>query len=135
MKKLLIPLFSLLISFNSIAGGIEKKGLVCEPTVNANVESFYFWFQNGKVKPIEIEGYGINWDNPEDSYIEDGTNIIKLRHSYMSKNWRLRINRQSLIMSNNHNSLEWQCAVVSSKEEMTYLLNLVIDAAKKINKI
>ena len=38
-------------------------------------------------------------------------------------------------MSNNANSVKWQCSVVGSKEEMNNMLNQKIDDAKNTNKI
>jgi hypothetical protein len=55
MKKLLLLLFSILISFNSFAEGIEGKGLVCEGQSTTTVmEPKFYWFENGKINPVRL---------------------------------------------------------------------------------
>jgi hypothetical protein len=136
MKKLLILLFSILISFNSFAGGIEGKGLVCEGQSTYTVmEPKFYWFENGKINPVRIEGYDFFWDNTLIEYKEEGTQKILFWDNINSSTSLISIDRVTLVLKLNTASPNMFCSPVSSKEEMNLQIQKIIDSAKKTNKI
>ena len=75
MKKLLILLFSILISFNSYGGSADGKGLKCKYHSGNNAgDPIYIWFEKGKYKIPYIEGSTISWKGYR--YLERGTSYI-----------------------------------------------------------
>ena len=75
MKKLLLLLFSILISFNSYGGSADGKGLKCEYHSGNNAGNpIYIWFENGKFNIPYIEGSAISWKGYR--YSENGTHSI-----------------------------------------------------------
>ena len=141
MKKLLIPLFSLLISFNSYSGSINGKGLECVPTSPIDDKTPRFvWFENDFYIIPVINGYEIEWSNPY-HYDENGTEYIQFLGpddgDHRIAWWTdMVIFRPTLIMdSKNYYFTKHQCQILKSKEPMIYSLNKVIEDAKKTNKI
>ena len=133
MKKLLVLLFSIMISFNSFAGSLDGKGLKC---VHEYMNSIKFiWFEKNLYYFPDIEGYEIVWFEGY-RYIEDGTSYIKLYvPPYSSLGWwaHKRIDRTTLRMKSLNSY--YQCYVLNSKQQIIDALNKKIDAAKSANKI
>ena len=75
MKKLLLLLFSLILSFNSYGGGADGKGLKCEHSSGSNLGNIYIWFDKGYYNIPYIEGEKISWKEGR-KYKEIGKNGI-----------------------------------------------------------
>jgi hypothetical protein len=139
MKKLLILLFSILISFNSFAGVLDSIGLRCDPIDQYDDRSRFIWFDNQLYSVPEIVGYQILWFAP---YSIDfiGTKEIAFRVPENQGDeigwWKNKIvNRETLdIKDKTNNWFKGNCKVVSL-QEIKDSLNEVIDTAKNVNKI
>ena len=139
MKKLLILLVSILISFSSYAEVLDDIGLRCDPKDQYDDRPRFIWFENQLYSVPEIVGYQILWFAP---YSIDfiGTKEITFRGPKSSGNdlgwWKNKIvNRETLnIRDISNNSFEGNCKVVSI-QEIKDSLNEEIDAAKSVNKI
>ena len=87
MKKLLLLLFSILISFNSYGGSADGKGLKCEYHSGNNAGNpIYIWFENGKFNIPYIEGSAISWKGYR--YSENGTDSISFNADRLDTNFR-----------------------------------------------
>jgi len=137
MKKLLILLFSLLISFNSFAGSLDGKGLKCEEQeliAGHDTESIYIWFQKGEISYPLIKGYSITWwTTPGILYKEIGTNIVRFTNPYSKQD--VELDRRTLRLDEVSGHGNWLCSIVYSREQIDEDLNLIIDAAKETNQI
>ena len=107
MKKLLITLFSILISFNSFAGSIDGKGLKCVHEFSFETPpTLYVWFENNNYIIPYLEGYSIVWTQPS-KYREDPNYI-----TFNDENWNgdlylfnwlsKRVYRSTLNMGNHY---------------------------------
>ena len=74
MKKLLLILFSLILSFESFGGSIDGKGLKCEHYHGPYEKPIYMWFNDGFFEIPIIEGTTIKWKRY--TYTEWGTKYI-----------------------------------------------------------
>ena len=87
MKKILIFLFSILISLNSYGGSADGKGLKCEYFAGINVGNpIYIWFENGKFNIPYIKGSAISWKGYR--YSENGTDSISFNADRLDTNFR-----------------------------------------------
>jgi hypothetical protein len=140
MKKLLILLFSILISFNSYAGSLDDKGLRCEPRGVNDERPMFIWFEDNLYSVPEIVGYEILWFAP---YSIDfiGTKEITFRGPKSSGDdlgwWKTKkVNRETLNIRDIYNvNFKGNCKVISSIQVIKDALNAEIDAAKSVNKI
>ena len=148
MKKLLILLFSILISFNSYADSLGGKGLLCKVDSDF-AESFpsydktpkFVWFEDGRYKIPIINGYKIEWSPPY-LYLIEGTKYIKFLEPDTGPSrfvwWKnMLLDRETLILDRNEITFLsfHQCYVLDSKQQIFDTLNKVIEDAKKTNKI
>mgnify|MGYP006210897929 CR=1 FL=1 len=136
MKKLLVLLFSILISFNSFAGSLDGKGLKCEEQqliAGHDAESIYIWFEKGELKYPRIEGYSITWWTLRDGYKEIGTNIVRFTNPYSKL--EVELDRRTLRLDRLYGDENWLCSIVYSRQQIEENLNLIIDAAKDTNQI
>jgi len=139
MKKLLILLFSLLISYNSYADSLDDKGLRCEPRGVNDERPMFVWFQDNTYSVPEIVGYQIEWSGRY-SVRFIGTKEIDFLSRENPGNvgwWEHKIlNRETLeIRDIEKFKYKGNCKVIASIEEIKDSLNEVIDAAKSANKI
>lgn len=75
MKKLLIILFTFLISTNSYGGSADGKGLKCQlQSGRFAMNPIYIWFENGKFNIPYIKGSSISWKGYR--YSESGSKYI-----------------------------------------------------------
>ena len=148
MKKLLILLFSTLISFNSFAGSIDGKGLKCEHYHGPYGEPIYMWFEDGFFAIPKIEGSKITWKRYR--YTEDGTKYIyfnKEQSFFYTQPFlflkEARLNRETLKLATIHTYFRngrqtgsrYNCTVQYYKQWIISDLQEIIDASKGTNKI
>jgi len=139
MKKLLILLFSILISNNSFAGSADGKGLECIHKSPDDFPSQFIWFDKDSYIIPFIRGYKLDW-TPAHPYIEEGAKYIKFIEvtdgMYDLIWWGSKtLNRDTLLLTSGVSSQTWQCNIFNSKQQLTESLFDEIRAAKKTNKI
>jgi hypothetical protein len=139
VKKLLILLFSILISFNSYSGSLDDKGLRCEPKGINDERPMFVWFQDNTYSVPEIVGYQIKWSGRYSVRFIGTKEIDFLSHDDPGNLgwWEHKIlNRETLQI---RDVSDWKykgnCKVIVSIEEIKDSLNEEIDAAKSVNKI
>ena len=143
LKKLLLLLFSLLLSFNSFGGSVDGKGLRCEIYPQYSGETIYMWFEDGFFAIPEIEGSKISWTRY--TYTESGTKKI-----YFNKESRFfsgypydylkdaELDRETLLLKPSWDSWElskYKCSVLFFKESIIIDLQRKINDAKSTNQI
>ena len=150
MKKLLILLFSILISFNSYGGSPDGRGLKCERYSGEYYpgETIYMWFEDGFFGIPKIEGSKIIWKRY--TYTEEGTKYI-----YFNKEQRFfntypflflkgaRLNRETLKLATIYTFLRngrqtgtrYKCTLQYYKQWIISDLQEIINASTSSNKI
>ena len=153
MKKLPLLLFSLILSINSFAGGLDGKGLKCKcPSEYCdNPRPFYVWFQDNKSHVPVIVGDSLRWWGGY-RYTEEGTRYVDL-HSDLYNNpyrfdfpvsvlWYNELDRVNLtlgswFLSNTSLNLgpSWYCSVIYNEDTITSELQRIINSSSGANKI
>ena len=137
MKKLLILLFSLLISFNSYAGSLDGIGLDCGTEEEYYNKNMYIWFENNLLHVPMINEYEIIWSEPYP--YRAGTKFISFADipmdvPYSVNWWRLKsVSRETLKITGFNPPRT--CIILNSKQQIIDVLNQIIDDAKSTNKI
>ena len=144
MKKLLILLFSILISFNSYGGSVDGKGLKCEQYHGPyRGGTIYMWFEDGYSEIPIIEGTIITWKRYR--YNEWGTKnirfdivgIYKLGYpfTYLSD---AQVDREHLILKPIRDSWEktkYRCSIQYYKQWIISDLQEIINDSNNANQI
>ena len=152
MKKILILLFSILISFNSYGGSADGKGLKCKYHSGNNAgDPIYIWFENGKFNIPYIKGSAIYWKGYR--YSENGTDSISFDADRIVADFKYdsntpqpfrflsdaHLDRESLFLRSknllyNRNSSVYYC-VLYRKSSIISDLKKIINTASSANKI
>ena len=148
MKKILILLFSILISVNSYGGSLDGKGLRCEHTYgNKNAgKTIYMWFEDGYFQIPYIEGSRISW--VWFRYTEDGTKYIRFDkddydNKFNQQPWYFLkhsdVNRETLMLSTFvpavYGNAVYKCSVQSNKSWIISDFQKTINTSSGANKI
>ena len=152
MKKLLVLLFSILISFNSYGGSADGKGLKCEYSDGIDAGNpIYIWFENSKFNIPYIKGSSIVWKGYR--YSENGTDSISFDADRLVADFKndsnapqpfrflsdAHLDRESLFLRSknllyNPNRSIYYCDLYS-KSSIISDLKKTINAASSTNKI
>ena len=143
MKKLLLILFSLMLSFNSYGGSIDGKGLKCEDVSGRNSQPIYMWFSDGFFQIPTIQGSKIIWKRF--LYTEDGTRYIQFdkekrffpfEHPFQYLK-SASVNRKNLmlLLGSFRGNSWYECSVQYSKQWIISDLRDIITSNSSTNKI
>jgi hypothetical protein len=149
MKKLLILLFSTLISFNSFAGGLDGKGLKCKNISKyaTNNRPFYVWFANNESYLPVIVGETIRWWGGY-RYREVGTRYVRFEDDLFNNPYRFEFPLSVLWYHKlDRSNLKlpplialgidpyWICSVMYNKQRIVSELQVIINNSSSGNKI
>jgi len=149
MKKLLLLLFSLILSINSFAGGLDGKGLKCKNISQyaSNDRPFYVWFANHESYVPVIDGETIRWWGGY-RYREVGTRYVRFEEELynnpyrfefpLSVLWYHKLDRSNLKLPplfDLGNDPYWICSVMYNKDTITSELERIISFSSGTNKI
>jgi hypothetical protein len=123
-KTLFAALIFTLFSSISFGGSLDGKGLICGNNSG-------YWFESNTVNIYQISGHIITVDNRK--YVEVGTDVVKwTEHKAGEKNsgivYEYKLDRRNLTIGKRR-------CIVATREEITDKLNIIIEAAKRKNKI
>ena len=121
IRTLLSAIILTVFSSISYGGSLDGKGVFCDSEKG-------YWFDKDLVSVHKIEGYKINIERQK--YIEEGTKYAK----WVGEVTWVSLDRRDLRVNMGFGTRH-QCVMVRSNKEITDRLNVIIEDAKKKNKI